>query len=243
MEYRMLLGMDSIIRYGDIRGPAPLKRYRYTLKVEQQLINHIHMGNFDEAQVILDNVVWSGLTDKDISVNMARCLMFDLVGTMLKAIDEIHLNSEDTYFDSVKPVDMLMRCKTIDELKRNFTSFLEDVCREVADHKKQQTSEMNGAVKSYVEEQYRDKNLSVSSIAEWFHRNPVYLSRVFKEETGCGLAEYIAMVRMEHAKRLLSEEHRSVKSVAHDVGFPDSAAFIRMFKRTAGITPGQYKDM
>jgi AraC-like DNA-binding protein len=71
----------------------------------------------------------------------------------------------------------------------------------------------------------------------------VYLSRIIKEETGCGFAEYIAMVRMEHAKRLFSEEHRSVKSVALAVGFPDNAAFIRMFKRTAGIIPGQYKNI
>jgi AraC-like DNA-binding protein len=71
--------------------------------------------------------------------------------------------------------------------------------------------------------------------------SPFYLSRIFKEETGVGLLEYINTLRIEEGKKLLARGQSIVKT-AETTGFRDSNAFIRVFKKLTGVTPGQYKE-
>ena len=94
----------------------------------------------------------------------------------------------------------------------------------------------------YIEEKYSDCNLSVSMIADKFGMHPVYTSRVFKEQTGTGLFEYISKYRIDQSKSILLNTNYTLENVAMQVGYASSRAFARMFKKTEGITPGQFRS-
>ena len=87
-----------------------------------------------------------------------------------------------------------------------------------------------------------DPNLSISSIAGHVRLSPGYLSRFFKEQAGEGLLDYINRLRLARAKLMLVDEARSIGEIAKTVGYSDSNAFIRVFKRYEGITPGKYRQ-
>ena len=59
---------------------------------------------------------------------------------------------------------------------------------------------------------------------------------------GCGVLEYIHRVRLKHAKEQLKEGN-SVKQVASAVGYTDTQALTRAFKRYEGVTPSQYREI
>ncbi|MGV2685834.1 helix-turn-helix domain-containing protein, partial [Clostridium perfringens] len=49
-------------------------------------------------------------------------------------------------------------------------------------------------------------------------------------------------IRMKEAKRLLTETDYSVQEIAERVGYAHAISFTRVFKRTAGVTPGEYRN-
>jgi AraC-like DNA-binding protein len=66
-----------------------------------------------------------------------------------------------------------------------------------------------------------------------------YLERSFQAKIGVPIHRYLKLVRLERAQRLLRVGIPAV-TVAHDVGFFDSAHMTRVFKAEAGITPSAY---
>ncbi|MNP47625.1 HTH-type transcriptional regulator YesS [compost metagenome] len=73
---------------------------------------------------------------------------------------------------------------------------------------------------------------------------PSYLSKLFKQETGLTLTEYITEIRIRKAKQLLrSSPGMKVHKIGAEVGYPDPAYFNKLFKRMVGVTPNEYKKI
>ncbi|MNP84600.1 HTH-type transcriptional activator RhaR [compost metagenome] len=68
------------------------------------------------------------------------------------------------------------------------------------------------------------------------------MSKLFKEQTGETLPDYINKVRLEQAKVLLRDDKLSISDAAVRVGYLNSNALIRSFKKYEGVTPGKYKE-
>jgi transcriptional regulator GlxA family with amidase domain len=69
------------------------------------------------------------------------------------------------------------------------------------------------------------------------------LKRRFKTATGSTLIGYVQNLRIEAAKRMLEQAESSSDEIAAAVGYENSAFFRRLFKRSAGLTPNDYKRM
>ena len=69
-----------------------------------------------------------------------------------------------------------------------------------------------------------------------------YFSKLFKQETGENYVEYLSRVRIENAKKMLTESEASIKEISYSVGFSDPNYFSRAFKKYEGVSPTEYKD-
>ena len=85
------------------------------------------------------------------------------------------------------------------------------------------------------------QDLSLSVLAEEFHLNPQYISQLFKNEIGVNFLSYLTNIRMEKAKKLLLSTSLSVAEVAEQSGYGDYRVFTKVFKKSEGITPSQYR--
>ncbi|MQL53187.1 response regulator [Desulfofundulus thermobenzoicus] len=92
---------------------------------------------------------------------------------------------------------------------------------------------------NYLENNYNQK-ISLKEVAQSVYLNPVYLSTVFKQETGYTFSDYLTLIRVEKAKKLL-DLRLPVKEVARQVGYPDSNYFCRIFKNVTGVTATDYR--
>lgn len=81
--------------------------------------------------------------------------------------------------------------------------------------------------------------LRLDTIAHDLYLSKYHLCRVFKEEAGVTLGEYILQCRLHHAQVLLRSGH-SVQRAGEEAGFGDNAHFIRTFGRHVGVSPGRY---
>lgn len=94
---------------------------------------------------------------------------------------------------------------------------------------------------SYLTENYEHK-ISLDQIARNMYLSPVYISKIFKEETGESPINYLIKIRLEKAKEILTnEENLSIKEVAGRVGYEDVYHFSKLFKKYYGIAPLYYR--
>ncbi|WP_282937502.1 helix-turn-helix domain-containing protein [Paenibacillus sp. RC67] len=254
MEYKMVLGKQEIISYDEIQKDMLNENqlgYFYPLQVEQQLINFIKIGDFDKAQVVLQEVTERNFGKPLLSLTLARCLMFNLISTMIKTINELG-GMEDSFLASNPNwMQKIIASDTIKEMQEELVNLLNEVCSyaaakletKVSKEKTQSLRELADDVIRFIEGHYADVNLNVSMIGNEFDMKSSYLSKLFKEQTGEGLLDYINKYRIDQAKRLIRENQVPVSDTAKQVGFNEAATFIRVFKRYEGITPGKYKEM
>ena len=95
----------------------------------------------------------------------------------------------------------------------------------------------NARIKKFVADNYADCNLNIGYIAEHFGMNKKYLGRVFKEETGSTLLDYINHCRILKAKELMLTEQVSIKELSKLVGYADERTFRRAFIKVEGKLP------
>lgn len=95
-------------------------------------------------------------------------------------------------------------------------------------------------IKKFIEENYKDSQLNLASVAMQFGFNPSYLSRKFKHENGKNFVEYLTEYRMEKAT-VLAKAGTKMFVAAKEVGIPDPNYFGRCFKKYTGISYSEYK--
>lgn len=96
-------------------------------------------------------------------------------------------------------------------------------------------------VAQYIESNYFDINLNLNNIADHFNITPSYLSKKFRDEYGISIIDYLYKIRISYSIKLIKDTSLKITDIAQMVGFQDSNAFIRIFKKYYGCTPGKYK--
>ena len=86
-----------------------------------------------------------------------------------------------------------------------------------------------------------DEQISVQLLAERLFVNRSYLSETFKQRVGMTLLQYINMVKMERAKKLLQEGKLRTYEISELLGFQDHEYFGKLFKKHIGMLPREYK--
>lgn len=93
----------------------------------------------------------------------------------------------------------------------------------------------------WIEEHYME-DIKLDDIAEALHLSKFYLSRLFRNETGSSISQYLTARRIKIACRLLQTTDDSVERIGGEVGIPNPSYFIRLFKKVVGTTPLKYRQ-
>lgn len=95
-------------------------------------------------------------------------------------------------------------------------------------------------VLTYIDDNFLN-NISLSDIAEECYVNKYYLSHAFRENFGMSVGQYIRSKRLDLAQKRIRETNLPISDIAGQCGFSDLTYFDRQFKKTAGLTPMQYR--
>lgn len=97
------------------------------------------------------------------------------------------------------------------------------------------------AVLNYVQEHYRDGNLS--DLAEALHYDVYWLSKEIKEKTGKTYTELVQEKRLNQASYLLKHTKMSVMDIGMSVGYENLSYFHRIFQKKFKTTPRKYRTL
>ncbi|MFD0679011.1 MULTISPECIES: helix-turn-helix domain-containing protein [unclassified Paenibacillus] len=231
LEYKLIAGNGKIISFQSLK--YNVRDYFYPLEKEQKLVNCIKSGEFEKGKQLLDDIIRSNFIDGTPTAEMTRYFMFDLASTVVKTVKEI---------SAAEPVEKLFECETVAELQVEITNTLSSVCKLIQSKTGNRSYELTRCIIEFVNSHYGEGTLNLAMIAENLGITPNYMSKLFKEQTGEALPDYINKVRLEKAKVLLRDEKLNISDAAVKVGYLNSNALIRSFKKYEGVTPGKYKE-
>jgi len=85
------------------------------------------------------------------------------------------------------------------------------------------------------------EKISVPMLARKVNCSESHFSRLFKQETGFSPAEYFIKVRIDKARKLLSQTDKNATEIAFECGFSSTSHFSDTFHKIVGINPLQYR--
>ena len=93
---------------------------------------------------------------------------------------------------------------------------------------------------SYIQDHIRE-DLHIQELADYFHLNPDYMARLFKQHAHVTIGHYLALQKFDFAQKLL-RDGMSVQAVSEELGFSSYAHFFKTFQKFAGISPSKYRS-
>lgn len=228
---------ESCIFYSDIREKRDIK-FKVSFEREERIANAIRENDAQTAVILIEEILREVFAeDSNVGLFDRKCVIFDLYCMLLKLAGErgVDLPKDDVLINRLENIQW-----------REFSQKLEEMIKIICDTKEEVKINLNKErclkIKSYIESNFHDINLNVSQIGAYFEMSPSYLSSLYRKEMGESLVTVINKVRIQNAAVFLKKGN-TVNETALRCGFTDCSAFIRIFKKYMGVTPGQYKGM
>lgn len=185
---------------------------------------------------------------KEISENIGSLeeaveICESVINEIIEEIISMRINFNETSFADKKSTDSYFHSfESVIQIGNYTCGFFNEAIQliDVDNHKR--CHKYIEHVKEYVAENYANSNISLNVISDYIKINPSYLSKLFKDNTGECLMDYVNKYRVEKAKQLLSATDIPIKEVGFKSGFNSIQSFIRVFKKFTGQTPGLYRS-
>ena len=145
--------------------------------------------------------------------------------------------------DAEKFLGMYGRLTTVN--RRQLTAYVNilEACVKnvlVSNVLKLDSSVLSSKIVSFLQENFTE-NFSVDELCKRFFLSEKTLYKIVKESTGVTVNGYVTGLRMQKARELLESTDVSVTEVASETGYYDYNYFIRVFRKSFGISPLQYR--
>ncbi len=111
-----------------------------------------------------------------------------------------------------------------------------------APHTDRKTLDSVGAALSFIFDNFR-KDIRLADLAGALGLSEWACSRFFKKNTGNSFTDYVTMLRLGDACKLLSSSEMSVTDICFEVGYSNVSNFNRTFLRLRGLTPSAYRRL
>ncbi len=228
----------GIIQLGNLEEYADkFSNDRYVMATNR-LMNFLEVQDFVAAWRTLDEIIDTTFPKdrKYLRQNLYR--MYGLIGTITTFMDipdsGLFAGEDGQYEQKLFAVENITQFKLI----------IHEIFEKIIAYKA--TTEDSAPVwveqvDSYISKNFRDINLTVSSLADTFDVSVSHLSRTFKQYTGTGALDRIHEMRIAAAKELLLKGV-SVEETAQQCGYLDAKALRRAFSNYEGITPGKFRE-
>ncbi|MFC4776915.1 helix-turn-helix domain-containing protein [Paenibacillus sp. GCM10023252] len=222
----------------------------YQPRIAEELPASLVLPDFDKWQTLLETGRKTELLDELARIFTSMAIAESVTSRTLKAFytDYVQLIYKAAAAKNLRITDLEclrseeevpLYLRSLQHLQHWAVSVIEEYDELVRTHGVHY-SEVVDQVIDYIGK-HLDEEISREMIAEHVHLNSAYLSRLFKKETGMSLSDYIMKLRMDKAKELLREPQVKVSNVAASVGYTHFSHFAKMFKKSIGLTPQEYR--
>lgn len=219
------------------------RRYseNYPTELEQSLFHAIEHGEEERVLYLCDKYLEWMQSYEPVMKNFVR----------LKAMEFVLFAEHFAYEAGIIPhhpfeyregyLESLLSLHSYQELKSWLVKQLRECVSWIAKKQEIKNDSVVEQAKQYITDHF-SKELTLDETAKAIGISPYYLSKLFKETEGIGYIEYVTKLRIDFAKEQLVLTDKSIKEVCHETGYQDPNYFSRIFKKSTGMTPTEYRE-
>lgn len=217
-------------------------RQRFHKEYGKQLNSFLVAGNYAAVrQAIFENIGlagcererWTYLEVKQTLRQVANVLIdfglqeqvFDSMADMESILESLDKKAEDM---DIKALCAMVE-DVIDQLQPERDLVATDSMRDIVQK-----------AAAWIDSHYAE-SLTLASVAERYHVESSYFSKIFRQEMGINLILYITQKRMEKSKQYIRDSEIGLMEIAFMVGYDDYTYFSRVFKKNEGMSPREYR--
>lgn len=222
--------------------------YYYPLDLEHRIVRMLLSGQHSGVHELMQILRNQNLDSSPLSRSELKAFFFALLATFRRAYGGLNSKQAGSIDDSSKIIyhitENIALVKNINDAQALFCEFEEkamEICDAVDREKMSHNDKQIEKLREYLENNFNDINLSLSSVAEQLKLTEAYISNFFKEQTGMNYSAYVEGLRINKAKELLAGA-MSIAEVAERSGYASKNTFYKAFKRAEGQSPGTYRD-
>ena len=208
----------------------------------KQLVDQIKLGKAEETVELLQNYFSILHGNPYIGVEQVQDICVDLAGTVHRALGEQARSLEPRFADEALVKQQIRQMPTVHEAADLLVEYAQAAAGAMLEQMQHKKDIRVKDILEWIENNY-NRDISLDDIAAQMDLSPTYASKQIKAYTGQSVVNYINEVRINHAKELLVTTKMSSNEIGVRVGFRYSQSFIRAFRKTVGMTPGNYRSL
>lgn len=218
------------------------EQLHHDILLENKFNEYIKHGDIDNIKRIFKNTInldSVGVVTPDNLIRNDKNLAISAVAIASRSAIEGGLHYEVAYSMSDLFIQKIEVEKEIDLIKSVEYIFVKFANQVKTLNSSKYTKPIN-LVQQYIYN-HLYQLLTLDILAKLVNLSSKYLSHLFKKEVGITISAYITEKKLEESKLWLDNSSLSISEIAHQLSFSDQSYFIKVFKRSIGLTPKQYR--
>ena len=205
-----------------------IRSHIYSRLQHERLYQSIFADDREGAQRVLESI------GQQLELGSVREIFYNVRFTLRSAAEEMELDME--------PYDQeYMPNKSPEANLKVLMEMLDSIFLHMKKKSKGDVTALQERVMTWLRENAFDPNICATTVAREFRITEKRAYEIVRNTTGMSFSEYLLMLRMKAAGRLLYATQLSVAEVAHQCGYPAESTFYRVFRKYHGISPSQYR--
>lgn len=232
IRYKIIFGADQIILTSDVHNDAQ-ETYLYPGDQEENLCTLIKAGKRESALSLLQEMF--DQLNEQRSYFATQQFILRLNATMMELMEELSFTGGQ--FTARMNLQNFESQKEIWEYFSSAVSALADRAQQSSD------SKMDGyflKISSFVRENYAN-NPSIEQLCAYVKLSPTYVNQILRKYTGHSFVQYVNDYRIDQSCTLLRDMNMTIKEISERLGFGSAKYYIKLFKDSKGLTPGEYR--
>ena len=184
-----------------------------------------------------DDGTWSYL---DVKQYVGR-----ITGIMYRYVQEKCPELTAQAEEAMDNIDYYMKCLNAPSLFASLKILLDSLWESGEDRSSDSNSssivQQVEQIHRYMERSYHE-NITLTALAEQYHMDASYLSRIFSQKYGETIIAFLTRIRMEKAAELMKDQDKKLETISFLVGYDDYNYFSRVFRKKMGCSPREYRN-
>jgi YesN/AraC family two-component response regulator len=217
------------------------QNYYYPLALEKHILNHLNLGRQDPILKAIDDLFNEIKSKTALSYDNINQIFNQFLGNIVKYLVESHIQISAVFGENYNIYQELAAQETLDEIRQ----WLIHICLRIFEYRqipKAKGKNHIANILEYIRQNYH-QDIDIKTLAEYVGLSYSHVRKLFYDETGENIVNYINNLRINEAKQMLRQSKLSIGEIATRLGYNNSQSFNRFFKKYEGITPGDYRNL
>ena len=234
-----LLNSNTVGKYAPEREDAHIAGIDTSWTSPDIIVDFLKKGSVGEIHDFVESYLYN-INEAMNSTMFCNYVILNIRFAVLSYVENSGMDME-TYLEKIGRYAQNVHMQK-DEVFEYFVHMLHAAISMRDELNSSQSSKKLKRALEYIDEHYMDEDISLGSVACEMKVSANYLSSAFSQSMERTFTEYITEKRMDRAKKLLLETELTSAEIATEVGYKDAHYFSFVFKKTAGISPREYRS-